>query len=430
MRNHAARRVAIVGAVRIPFCRAYTSYASCSNQDMMTAALSGLVDKLGLGGQRLGDVSLGAVIKHSRDWNLARESTLSSGLAAETPAFDVQRACGTSLSAATAIASKISVGMIDSGIAGGTDSISDLPVVYPDSYRRLLLASAGGRTLGQRLKPWLGLRPRHFKPELPNVVEPRTSLSMGESMEVTAKQWRISREAQDELTLASHENAERAYRDGFYDDLVVEFRGVRKDNNIRADTSLDKLAKLKPVFDRNGSGTLTAGNSTPLTDGSSAVLMSSEQWAAERALPILAYMSHAREAAVNFIDDEGLLMAPAYAVSEMLTEAGLTLQDFDFYEIHEAFAAQTLATLAAWESAEFCHERLGRSEPLGSIDRAKLNVKGGSVAVGHPFAATGTRVLGTLARLLHDRGSGRGLVSVCTAGGMGVTAILEAPGTG
>ena len=430
MRNHAARRVAIVGAVRIPFCRAYTSYASCSNQDMMTAALSGLVDKLGLEGQRLGDVSLGAVIKHSRDWNLARESTLSSGLAAETPAFDVQRACGTSLSAATAIASKISVGMIDSGIAGGTDSISDVPVVYPDSYRRLLLASAGGRTLGQRLKPWLGLRPRHFKPVLPNVIEPRTGLSMGESMEITAKQWRISREAQDALTLASHENAERAYRDGFYDDLVVEFRGVRKDNNIRTDTSLEKLAKLRPVFDRNNSGTLTAGNSTPLTDGASAVLMSSEQWAAERGLPVLAYMTHAREAAVNFVDDEGLLMAPAYAVSEVLTEAGLTLQDFDFYEIHEAFAAQTLATLAAWESAEFCRERLGRSEPMGSIDRAKLNVKGGSVAVGHPFAATGTRVLGTLARLLHDRGSGRGLVSVCTAGGMGVTAILEAPGTG
>lgn len=430
MRNQTARRVAIVGAVRIPFCRAYTSYRSCSNREMMTAALGGLVDRFALQGERIGDVSLGAVIKHPRDFNLARESTLSSGLAAETPAFDIQRACGTSLSAASAIASKIAVGMIDSGIAGGTDSISDVPVVYPDAYRRLLFASASGKTLGQRLKPWLGLRPRHFKPQLPIVVEPRTGLSMGQSMEITARQWHIPREAQDELALASHKNAERAYRDGFFDDLVIEFNGARQDNNIRGDTSLEKLAGLKPVFDRSGSGTLTAGNSTPLTDGASVVLMSSEEWAAERGLPVLAYMTYAKEAAVNYVDDEGLLMAPAYAVSEMLEQAGLALQDFDFYEIHEAFAAQTLATLAAWESPEFCRDRLGRGEPMGSIDRIRLNVKGGSVAVGHPFAATGARLLGTLAKLLRERGSGRGLITACTAGGMGVTAILEAADSG
>ena len=430
MRNQTARRVAIVGAVRIPFCRAYTSYRTCSNREMMTAALGGLVERFDLQGERIGDVSLGAVIKHPRDFNLARESTLSSGLAAETPAFDIQRACGTSLSAASAIASKIAVGMIDSGIAGGTDSISDVPVVYPDAYRRLLFASAGGKTLGQRLKPWLGLRPRHFKPQFPIVVEPRTGLSMGQSMEITARQWHISREAQDELALASHKNAERAYRDGFFDDLVIEFNGARQDNNIRGDTSIEKLAGLRPVFDRSGSGTLTAGNSTPLTDGASVVLMGSEQWAAERGLPVLAYMTYAKAAAVNYVDDEGLLMAPAYAVSEMLEQADLALQDFDFYEIHEAFAAQTLATLAAWESPEFCRERLGRSEPMGSIDRSRLNVKGGSVAVGHPFAATGTRLLGTLAKLLHERGSGRGLITACTAGGMGVTAILEAADSG
>ena len=430
MRNQTARRVAIVGAVRIPFCRAYTSYRNCSNGEMMTAALGGLVDRFSLQGERIGDVSLGAVIKHPRDFNLARESTLSSGLAAETPAFDVQRACGTSLSAASAIASKIAVGMIDSGIAGGTDSISDVPVVYPDAYRRLLFASASGKTLGQRLKPWLGLRPRHFRPQLPIVVEPRTGLSMGQSMEITARQWHISREAQDELALASHKNAEKAYRNGFFDDLVIEFNGARQDNNVRGDTNLEKLAGLKPVFDRSSSGTLTAGNSTPLTDGASVVLMGSEQWAAERGLPVLAYMTYAKAAAVNYVDDEGLLMAPAYAVSEMLEQAGLALQDFDFYEIHEAFAAQTLATLAAWESPEFCRDRLGRSEPMGSIDRSRLNVKGGSVAVGHPFAATGTRLLGTLAKLLHERGSGRGLITACTAGGMGVTAILEAADSG
>jgi acetyl-CoA C-acetyltransferase len=425
MRNLKGRRVAIVGGLRIPFCRANTAYGRCSNQDMMTAVLRGLVERHGLVGERLGDISLGAVIKHSRDWNLARESALSSGLAPETPAFDIQRACGTSLSAAILIGSKIAVGLIDSGIAGGTDSISDMPIVYSDEYRRIVLEAAGGKTLGERLVPWLGIRPSHFKPSFPAVVEPRTGLSMGESMEITAKEWHISRLEQDELALASHVHAVAAYEEGFYDDLVAEFQSVEMDNNIRRDTNLEKLGKLPPVFDRRN-GTLTAGNSTPLTDGASAVLMASEEWAEARRLPVLAYLSYAKEEAVDFVDKEGLLMAPAYAVSDMLEEAGLALQDFDFYEIHEAFAAQTLATLKAWESEEFCRERLGRNEPLGSIDRSKLNVKGGSVAIGHPFAATGTRLVATMAKLLHTRGSGRGLISVCTAGGMGVTAILEA----
>ena len=426
MRNQLARPIAVVGGVRIPFCRANTAYRSSSNQDMMSAVLRGLVQKYGLQNQRLGDVSLGAVIKHSRDFNLARESTLSSGLAPETPAFDLQRACGTSLSAAILIGSKISLGLIEAGIAGGTDSISDVPIVYPDAYRALLLESSRGRSLPERLKPFLRLRPRHFKPEVMGVVEPRTGLSMGESMEITAKQWNITREEQDALALASHKNAHRAYEEGFYGDLVIAHEGVEKDNNIRPDTSMEQLARLKPVFDRSAKGTLTAGNSTPLTDGASAVLLASEQWAAERRLPVLAYITYAREAAVDFIDKEGLLMAPAYAVADMLADARLALQDFDFYEIHEAFAAQTLATLKAWESEQFCRERLGLERPLGSIDRAKLNVKGGSVAIGHPFAATGTRLVATMAKLLAERGSGRGLVSVCTVGGMGVTAILEA----
>ena len=426
MRNQQARRVAVVGGIRIPFCRAHTSYARCSNQDMMTAVLRALVSRYSLEGQRLGDVSLGAVIKHSRDFNLARESTLSSGLAPETPAFDLQRACGTSLSAAIIIGSKIATGLIDAGIAGGTDTISDVPIVYPDAYRTLLLESARGRTLGARLAPWLKLRPRHFKPVLPAVVEPRTGLSMGESMEITAKEWQLKREDQDKLALASHQNAAKAYAEGFYDDLVTEFQRVKRDNNIRSDTSLEQLGKLKPVFDRSPNGTLTAGNSTPLTDGASAVLLCSEDWANARGLPISAYLTHSREAAVEFVHAEGLLMAPAYAVSEMLADANLALQDFDFYEIHEAFAAQTLVTLKAWESEKFCRERLGRDRALGAIDRSKLNVKGGSVAIGHPFAATGTRILATLAKLLKQRGRGRGLISVCTAGGMGVTAILEA----
>jgi len=426
VRNQSSKRVAILGGVRIPFCRAHTAYRNASNLEMMSATLRALVARFGLDGQQLGEVVLGAVIKHSRDWNLAREATLSSGLAAETPAMDVQRACGTSLSAAIVIASKISVGLIDAGIAGGTDTISDMPIVYPDAYRNLLLESARGETLLEKLKPWLKLRPKHFKPNYPVVVEPRTGLSMGESMEISAKQWGITRAAQDELALASHRNAAQAYADGFYSDLVVAHAGVERDNNVRADTSLEKLGRLKPVFDRSPQGTLTAGNSTPLTDGASAVLLGSEPWAAERGLKPLAYLTYAREAAVDFVHREGLLMAPAYAVSSMLAEAKLKLQDFDFYEIHEAFAAQTLATLAAWESAEFCRTKLGRDAPLGTIDRGKLNVKGGSVAIGHPFAATGTRLLGTLAKLLAERRRGRGLISVCTAGGMGVTAILEA----
>jgi acetyl-CoA C-acetyltransferase len=426
MRNQQARKVAIVDGVRIPFCRAHTTYARCSNQDMMTAVLRALVARHGLEGQKLGDVSLGAVIKHTRDFNLARESTLSSGLAPETPAFDIQRACGTSLSATILIGAKIATGLIAAGIAGGTDTISDLPIVYPDAYRTLLLESARGRSFPARLKPWLKLRPKHFKPVLPGVIEPRTKLSMGESMEITAKQWHLTREDQDRLALASHQNAAKAYAEGFYEDLLVEFQGVKRDNNVRSDTSLEKLAQLKPVFDRGPGGTLTAGNSTPLTDGASAVLLCSEDWARERSLPISAYLTYAREAAVDFVGGEGLLMAPAYAVSEMLAQANLALQDFDFYEIHEAFAAQTLATLKAWESDQFCRERLGRDRALGSIDRSKLNVKGGSVAVGHPFAATGTRLVATLAKLLRERGRGRGLISVCTAGGMGVTAILEA----
>ena len=425
MHYQGPRRVAIVGGLRIPFCRAHTHYAHASNQDMMTATLAGLVEKFHLNGVQLGDVSLGAVIKHSRDWNLARESVLGSGLAPETPAFDVQRACGTSLEAAILIGNKIALGQIDAGIAAGTDSISDAPIVYPDEYRHILLSSFRGRSLGSRLKPWLGLRPRHFKPALPGVLEPRTGLSMGESTELTAKEWGITRQDQDELALSSHQKAAAAYDAGFYADLVTPFQGASEDNNIRRDSSMERLAKLRPVFDRSNNGTMTAGNSTPLTDGAAAVLLASEEWAQARGLPILAYLRYGKVAAVDFVNKEGLLMAPAYGVSNMLKDAGLSFGDFDLFEIHEAFAAQTLATLKAWESADFCRDKLGRDEAMGSIDRSLLNTKGGSVAIGHPFAATGARLLATLAKLLNEKASGRGLISVCTAGGMGVTAIVE-----
>ncbi len=426
MRNQPARPVVVVGSLRIPFARSYTAYRDCSNHDMMSHVLHALVEKYGLAGERLGDVSLGAVIKHSRDFNLARESVLSSGLDPRTPAFDIQRACGTSLSAAVLIGAKISTGLIDAGIAGGTDSISDLPIVYPDAYRRILLESARGRTLGQKISPWLGLRPRHFRPGLVDVNEPRTKLSMGESMEITAREWQIGREEQDDFALASHLNAARARQEGFFDDLTVEYRGLTRDNNVRPDSSLAKLAALRPVFDRGDAGSLTAGNSTPFTDGAAAALLASEDWARERGLPVLARLTYAHVSGVDFVGGEGLLMGPAYAVSELLRKAPYSLQDFDFYELHEAFAAQPLATMKAWASETFCRERLGRSEPLGTIDRGKLNVNGSSVAIGHPFAATGARILGTMASLLHRKGAGRGLMGVCTAGGMGVAAVLEA----
>jgi len=421
----AVRRVAIVGGVRIPFARAHTAYAKATNQDMLTAAFRGVVERFKLQGERLGDVAAGAVIKHSKDYNLTRECVMSSGLDAHTPGVDLQRACGTSLEAAIMIGNKIALGQIEAGMAGGTDSISDSPIVYPRSYQQLLMESYRGRSFGQRLAPFLRLRPRHFKPVFPAVVEPRTGLSMGQSTELMAKRWNIARADQDQFAYESHVKAAAAWREGFFSDLVVGSLGLDKDNNIRPDTTVEKLAKLRPVFDPNG--TITAGNSTPLTDGASAVLLATDEWAAQRNLPVLAHLAYGKVWAVDFASGkEGLLMAPAYAIPAMLKDAGRRLQDFDYYEIHEAFAAQVLCTLEAWESPQYCRDVLGLSEPLGSIDRSRLNVKGGSVAVGHPFAATGTRIVATLAKLIAgDPNAQRGLISVCAAGGMGVTAILE-----
>jgi acetyl-CoA C-acetyltransferase len=421
-----ARRVAIVGGVRIPFARGNGAYAQVGNQDMLTAVFSGIAERFALQGQRVDDVAAGAVMKHSSQWNLARESVLGSGLAAETPALDLQRACGTSLEAAILLGNKIALGQIDCAIAGGVDTVSDPPVVFPRSFQQLLLRSYRGKTAGERIGPWFGLRLKNLRPVLPGVAEPRTGLSMGESTELMVKTWGIGRAAQDQLALESHQKAAAAYAAGFYKDLVREYLGLAQDNNIRSDSSLEKLAKLRPSFDTAGSGTLTAGNSSPLTDGASAVLLASEQWARARNLPVLAYLTYGKAAAVDYIEKkEGLLMAPAYAVPRMLSDANLALQDFDFYEIHEAFAGQVLCTLKAWEDPVFCREKLGLPAALGSIDRTKLNVKGGSLAIGHPFAATGTRIVATLAKILDESKAKRGLISVCTAGGMGVTAILE-----
>lgn len=421
-------RVAIIGGNRIPFVRSHTHYKNASNLDMLTASLKGLVQRFDLEGERLGEVAAGAVMKHTKDFNLAREATLSSSLSPRTPAYDVQQACGTGLEAAILVANKIALGQIDCAIAAGADTASDVPIGVNESYRQMLLDLNRAKTVGQRLKILTRFRPSFIFPQIPANVEPRTGLSMGQHCEIMAKHWGITREEQDQLTYNSHQNLIAAYDSGFFNDLISPFNGVERDGIMR-NTPMEKLAQLRPAFDRQ-SGTLTAANSTTLTDGAAAVLLASEEWADSRNLPIQAYLTHSEVAAVDFHSQgeksEGLLMAPAYAVPRLLKKAGLSLQDFDFYEIHEAFAAQVLCTLKAWESEEFCAKKLGLSRPLGSIDQSKLNVKGSSVATGHPFAATGARIIATLAKILQQNGGGRGLISICAAGGQGVTAIVEA----
>lgn len=421
------RKVAIVGGARIPFARSNTAYTTQSNQAMLTASLNGLVDKYQLHGERLGEVAAGAVLKHSRDFNLTRESVLSSALAPETSAFDVQQACGTGLEAAIAIGNKIALGQIESGIAGGVDTTSDAPIAVNDKLRKILLEANRAKTTGQKLAAIAKIRPSMLAPAVPTNGEPRTRMSMGQHCELMAQEWGISREDQDQLAFESHQKAAIAYESGFYSDLLVPFAGLEQDNNLRTNLTLEKLSTLGLAFDKkSGKGTLSAGNSTPLTDGASAVLLGSDAWAKAHGLKVQAYLTHCETAAVDFVGKkEGLLMAPAYAVPRMLDRAGLTLQDFDFYEIHEAFAAQVLCTLNAWESKAFCKDRLNRSSPLGRIDRDKLNIRGSSLALGHPFGATGGRILATLAKIIDEAGGGRGLISICAAGGVGVTAIVE-----
>ncbi|HCG0470257.1 TPA: acetyl-CoA C-acetyltransferase [Pseudomonas aeruginosa] len=420
------RRVAIVGGNRIPFARSNTVYATASNQEMLTSALEGLVERYNLHGERLGEVVAGAVLKHSRDFNLTRECVLGSRLAPETPAYDIQQACGTGLEAAILVANKIALGQIDSGIAGGVDTTSDAPIGVNEGLRKILLEANRGKSNLDKLRSLLKIRPRHVVPAIPRNGEPRTGLSMGESCELMAQTWQIPRDEQDRLAFESHHKLAAAYEEGWQNDLMTPFRGLTRDQNLRPDIDLEKIGTLKPVFERGSRGTLTAANSTPLTDGASVVLLASEEWAKARGLPILAYFKDGEAAAVNFVDrQEGLLMAPVYAVPRLLARNGLSLQDFDYYEIHEAFAAQVLCTLKAWEDPEYCKARLGLDQPLGSIDRSKLNVKGSSLAAGHPFAATGGRIVANLAKLLSVAEQGRGLISICAAGGQGVTAIIE-----
>jgi acetyl-CoA C-acetyltransferase len=426
--NTQTRRVAVIGGNRIPFARSNSTYSHASNQDMLTAALDGLIDRFGLQGERLGEVAGGAVLKHSRDRDLTRESVLGTRLAPETPAYDVQQACGTGLETTILVANKIALGQIDAGIACGADTTSDAPIALNEQLRETLLEANRQRSTMGKLRALTGVRPGHIVPSIPRNEEPRTGLSMGEHCAIMAADWDIGRAEQDELAVASHRNLAAAYERGFLDDLLTPYLGLERDQNLRPDSSLEKLAKLKPVFG-GPEGTMTAANSTPLSDGASAVLLASEEWAAERGLPVLAYFSEAQTAAVDHVHKrEGLLMAPAYAMPTMLDRAGLTLQDFDYYEIHEAFAAQVLCTLAAWEDPAFCKEKLGRDTPLGSIERAKLNVNGGSLAAAHPFAATGGRIVAGLAKQLSANGGGRGVISICAAGGQGVVAVLEGAG--
>ncbi len=424
--NSSVRRVTVLGGVRIPFARRHGPYAQASNQDMLTATLDALADKFELRDAVLGEVAAGAVLKHSRDFNLTRESVLGSRLSPETPAYDVQQACGTGLEAAILVANKIALGQIESGIAGGVDTTSDAPLALNEDLRGALLALNRATSNARRLRALARIRPQQIVPEIPRNAEPRTGLSMGEHAAITAREWGIGRAEQDELAADSHRKLAAAYDNGFLDGLVRPFLGLERDQNLRPDSTPEKLAKLEPAFG-GPAGTMTAGNSAPLSDGASAVLLASDRWAAEHGLPVLAYLTHAQTAAVDHVHKrEGLLMAPTYAMPKMLDRAGLALRDFDFYEIHEAFASQVLCTLKAWEDPAYSRDRLGLEQPLGAIDRDKLNVRGGSLGAGHPFGATGGRIVAGLAKLLHERGSGRGAISICAAGGLGVTAIMEA----
>ncbi len=418
------RRVAVIGGVRIPFCRSNTLYADLSNLEMLTTALNGLADRYQLSGVHVDEVVGGAVVTHSRDWNIAREAVIGSKLAPSSPGTTLIQACGTSLQAAMGIGAKIAIGEIECGIGMGADTTSDAPIVVSRKLSQRFVQVQQAKTFGQKAAAFKGFSPGELAPQPPSVAEPRTGLSMGQHTELMAQEWQISRQEQDQLAYESHKKAAEAYRSGYMDDLLVPCAGVFRDNNLREDINLEKLATLKPAFDRTGKGTLTAANSTPLTDGAATILLASEDWAAKRGLPVQAWLAYAQTSANNFVAGDGLLLAPTIAVSRMLDRAGLKLQDFDFYEIHEAFAAQVLATLMAWEDRDYCKRVLGKDEPLGSIDRTKLNVKGSSLAFGHPFAATGARIMGNLAKLLSEN-RGRGLISICTAGGMGVAAILE-----
>lgn len=419
------KKVAIVGGLRTPFTKSFSGYSKISNQEMLTAVMKELVRKYNLQGKRLGEVAAGSVMTHASDWNVTREVVLSSGLDPDTPAYNLQRACGTSLEAANHLAMKISLGQIEAGIAGGSDTNSDLPVEFPKEFSWKVLEARKAGTPVEKILSLLKFVPADLKPQFPAVREPRTGKSMGDHCELMVQEWHISQKEQDEIALASHKNSAMAYEQGFYKDLVIEFAGLQKDTMVRPDTSMEKLAKLKPAFDFSGKGTITAGNASPLTDGASAVLLTSDDYAKKNNLPVLAHFVDCQSSAVDFVGGEGLLMAPTIAVSELLARNNLTLQDFDFYEIHEAFAGQVACTLKAWEDPDYCRKRLGRQEPMGSIDRKKMNIKGGSVAIGHPFAATGTRIVAGLAKMIAEKGSGRGLISICTAGGMGVAAILE-----
>jgi acetyl-CoA C-acetyltransferase len=421
------RRIAVIGGSRIPFCRSNSVYFEKSNMDLLTASLQGLADRFDLHGVKIDELTAGAVTTHSRDWNLAREALQSTTLSPLTPGITMQQACATSLQGALYLGGKIATGEIECGIAAGTDTTSDFPVTFGHKFSRRIARVGAARSFKQRLAAFKGFSPSELKPVVPANGEPRTGLSMGQHCDRMAREWGVSRADQDQLAMESHHKAARAWDEGFFDQIVTPWGGVSRDNNVRADSSLEKLGSLRTVFSTGGEATMTAGNSTPLTDGAAAVLLASEDWARERGLPVQAYITAGRTAAVDYVNDEGLLMAPTVAVAEMLQHTGLSLQDFDFYEIHEAFAAQVLATLAAWESDDYCRDRLGLDAPLGSIDREKMNIKGGSVAIGHPFAATGARIVANLAQLLENAGGGRGLISVCTAGGMGVAAIVERP---
>jgi acetyl-CoA acyltransferase len=424
------KRVAIVAGLRTPFAKQWSAYREVSALDLANIVVSELLQRVDLDPKEIQQVVYGQVVPSVEAPNIAREIVLATGMPKSIEAYSVSRACATSYQSAVNVAEAIMAGAIDTGVAGGADSASNVPITVSKRLAEALMAATKARSIGERMQAFAGIRPRDLAPVPPAIKEFSTGLSMGDSAEKMAKENHISREAQDEFAHRSHSLAAKAWAEGKLDDEVMEVfvpnrfnEAIREDNLIRKDTAIEKYAKLKPAFDRKH-GTVTAANSSPLTDGASALLLMREDKAKALGFDVLGFI---RSYAFAALDPAGqLLMGPSYASPLALDRAGVKVSDLDLVDMHEAFAAQILSNTQAFESAEWSQKHLGRSEKIGDIDWDKFNVTGGSISIGHPFAATGARQITQTLRELKRRGGNLALCTACAAGGLGAAMVLEA----
>jgi acetyl-CoA acyltransferase len=424
------KRVAIVAGLRTPFAKQWSAYREVSALDLANLVVAELLQRIDLDPEEIQQVVYGQVVPSVEAPNIAREIVLATGMPKSIEAYSVSRACATSYQSTVNVAEAIMAGVIDTGLAGGADSASNVPITVSKRLAEALIAATKARSIGERMQAFAGLRPRDLAPVPPAIKEFSTGLSMGESAEKMAKENHIGREAQDEFAHRSHTLAAKAWAEGKFDDEVMEVfvpnrfnEAIREDNLIRKDGELEKYAKLKPAFDRKH-GTVTAGNSSPLTDGASALVLMREDKAKAHGFDVLGFI---RSYAFAALDPAGqLLMGPSYATPLALDRAGVKVSDLDLIDMHEAFAAQILSNTQAFESAEWSEKHLGRSEKIGDIDWDKFNVTGGSISIGHPFAATGARQITQTLRELKRRGGNLALCTACAAGGLGAAMVLEA----